>query len=1079
MGNYSFDAAGRFVIEDFASLPPFASFLPGIAGPLGIPLWAFYVNRGQAIAGFGVESKDSPIMEYQPANKAYQTVPFTGFRTFIKTHSEKNPGYYEPFSSVQYSTPRTRRMHISANEIELEETAPEIGLECRVVYFVLPGEDFAALVRRVTIKNIAAQTIQAELLDGLPILIPCGVDNQLLKGMSRTAEAWMDVFNREQGIPFYRTRSGLADKPEVETVSAGNFCFAFVEGEKMQLLPVIADPTLAFGQNTSLSYPDEFLHHSLDELLRRPQQTAGRTPCGISAAHINLKPGETLTISSLFGHIRSVDQINSKRDQLMRAGYLDGKRREANALTDAIAETVATRTSSPRFDAYCGQNLIDNVMRGGTPVLLGDPKEPQIYHIYSRKHGDLERDYNNFILPPEFYSQGIGNYRDVAQNRRDDVRLEPRVGDYNIRTFVNLIQLDGYNPLVVQTTRFFVPPSKRNELAKLVDNPGKLADILSKELTPGQLLHSVADQQVELLVPREEFVARVVSQAEERSDASFGEGYWVDHWTYNLDLIESYLAIFPDKRNELLFQNPGYTFYDSPAVVKPRAEKYVLVEGQPRQLGAVMLDEEKARLIAARTESPHKMRAADGRGEVYRTTLFGKLVCVAAIKFATLDPFGMGIEMEADKPGWYDALNGLPGIFGSSMPETYELARLLKFLLQSIPDHRADLVNLPEEVCDLLMHTAHNVQAHAASSSAARDFEYWDAVAGESESFRARTRLGISGKLQSFGLSELARVLELFEAKVQAGIARALELNGGIPPTYFSYSVPDFAVIVDDRGNPKLDGKGRPFIRAKQFAPVALPLFLEGPTRYLKTQSNPDTARRLHDQVRSSELFDRKLKMYKVNASLENQPYAIGRARAFTRGWLENESIWMHMEFKYLLELLRAGLYDEFFADLQNALPPFLDPAVYGRSPLENSSFIVSSAHPDESLHGRGFVARLSGSTAEFLSIWHEMLAGHQPFIAQDGELCLTLKPTLPGWLFDQDGAITFKFLSCCTVTFHNPTRRNTFGDDAAAPWRITLEATDGESVSIDESVIRAPYAAKVRAGQIRSIQVFLDRPKI
>ncbi len=26
--------------------------------------------------------------------------------------------------------------------------------------------------------------------------------------------------------------------------------------------------------------------------------------------------------------------------------------------------------------------------------------------------------------------------------------------------------------------------------------------------------------------------------------------------------------------------------------------------------------------------------------------------------------------MEAGRPGWYDALNGLPGLFGSSMPET-------------------------------------------------------------------------------------------------------------------------------------------------------------------------------------------------------------------------------------------------------------------------------------------------------------------------------------------------------------------------------------------------------------------------
>ena len=184
------------------------------------------------------------------------------------------------------------------------------------------------------------------------------------------------------------------------------------------------------------------------------------------------------------------------------------------------------------------------------------------------------------------------------------------------------------------------------------------------------------------------------------------------------------------------------------------------------------------------------------------------------------------------------------------------------------------------------------------------------------------------------------------------------------------------------------------------------------------------------------------------------------------------------MEFKYLLEVLRAGLYDEFFTDLQNALPPFLDPAVYGRSPLENSSFIVSSAHPDESLHGRGFVARLSGSTAEFLSMWHEMMSGHQPFQFQGGELCLAFKPILPGWLFDNEGSATFKFLGYCTVIYHNPTRRNTFGNNGVAPRRIMLELGDEKTVTIDDGVIRAPYAAQVRAGQIKTIQVFLGEPK-
>lgn len=53
--------------------------------------------------------------------------------------------------------------------------------------------------------------------------------------------------------------------------------------------------------------------------------------------------------------------------------------------------------------------------------------------------------------------------------------------------------------------------------------------------------------------------------------------------------------------------------------------------------------------------------------------------------------------------------------------------------------------------------------------------------------------------------------------------------------------------------------------------------------------------------------------MYKVNGSLEQASYELGRACAFTPGWLENESVWLHREYKYLLELLRSGMYGEFF----------------------------------------------------------------------------------------------------------------------------------------------------------------------
>jgi hypothetical protein len=247
---------------------------------------------------------------------------------------------------------------------------------------------------------------------------------------------------------------------------------------------------------------------------------------------------------------------------------------------------------------------------------------------------------------------------------------------------------------------------------------------------------------------------------------------------------------------------------------------------------------------------------------------------------------------------------------------------------------------------------------------------------------------------------------------------------------------------------------------------------LEGFVRALKVAS-PKNAKKLYQQVRTSALYDKKLKMYKVNSSLEDQPHDIGRARAFTPGWLENESIWLHMEYKYLLEVLKAGLYDEFFDDCQNTLIPFLSPETYGRSPTENSSFLVSSAHPDASLHGAGFVARLSGSTAEFLSIWNIMMAGENPFYIENGQLYLQFKPILPGWLFDNDGKLAFRFLGNCWVTYHNPDKQNTYHDNVSIQ-KIILNIEDQDNVEIWGNTIPSTFAKNIREGKVNKIDLYI-----
>jgi hypothetical protein len=168
---------------------------------------------------------------------------------------------------------------------------------------------------------------------------------------------------------------------------------------------------------------------------------------------------------------------------------------------------------------------------------------------------------------------------------------------------------------------------------------------------------------------------------------------------------------------------------------------------------------------------------------------------------------------------------------------------------------------------------------------------------------------------------------------------------------------------------------------------------------------------------------------------------------------------------------LNAGLYDQFFEEIRTSMPPFMDPAVYGRSPLENSSFIVSSAHPDASLHGNGFVARLSGSTAEFLSIWQFIMTGPKPFFEMNGELHLALKPVLPGWFFKEDGRLTFKFLGRCKVTYLNPERKDTYSSETTVN-NITLETSEGSQVTFEKDTIPAPYAEMVRRGKVSGIEI-------
>jgi hypothetical protein len=1042
-----FDAEGRFILPDFQQKRAFSSFLPGIAGLHGIPMWVFYVNRGQAICSFGVENKDHPILEFQAANRAYQSTPLLGFRTFLNGSREGTTWNQEAFALWQPDNVQ-RTMFIGMNEVEIQEVNTSLGYQINVLYFTLPNEPFSGLIRRVNLNNLMDTPLVLEVLDGLPGIIPYGVDNGALKHIGRTIEAWMKVDNLENRLPFYRLKATPGDTAEVSAIPAGNYAFAFSDGE---LLPAVADPAVIFGLDTSLSRAYQFHEGGLENMLNQTQTLEGRTLSAFFCANRSLLPGETTTITSLYGFTKDLSTIETNVPRLIKPGTYDQKLIEGRRLALDLTDAIKTESASPIFDAYARQTYLDNLLRGGQPLVLGNK---HVYHVYSRKHGDIERDYNFFNLGPEYYSQGNGNYRDINQNRRSDVFFVPQAGLSNIQLFMSLIQADGYNPLVINRLTFSIPPTHKNSILSLAEKRDGLAELFERRFTPGELYETALVSQISLSI--DDFLHHVFTMAEAHVQAEHGEGYWIDHWTYNLDLIQAYLAIYPEKKSFLLFDADPLPFFDSSYTVRPRHERFVLSQGKPRQLNAVVEDPEKAALLQTRETDRHWARSGQGQGEIFRLPLFSKLTLLAILKFASLDPGGMGIQMEAGRPGWYDALNGLPGLFGSSMPETCELLRLIRFLLDNLTELSPGIL-MPLEVTTIIEGINTSMQPELEA------FEVWEKMTDALETYRQSVRMGFDGEILSLDLSEL---LSDMCTSLERGIEKSNAFMDGIPPTYFIYEAVDYDLTETT------DSSGRLYIQVKGFKPSALPAFLEGPVRLMKISSKPEV-RSLYENVRKSDLYDSNLGMYKVNSSLKRQSHEIGRAHAFTPGWLENESIWMHMAFKYLLELQRAGLYEQFFSELQAHLPAFMNPDIYGRSLLENSSFIVSSAHPDPTLHGNGFVARMSGSTAEFLSMWVLMTTGEQPFRVEDGKLVLEFKPKLPGWLFKEDGTFLFRFLGSCDVTVHNPARKDTFSEGLEAT-RILLRSHK-ETTQIKGSEIRSPFAERVRKGEFESIELFLE----
>jgi len=1047
-----------FLIDNYNHAPPFSNFFPALAGVTGKPMWVFYTNRGQGIASFGVNNKDGAMMEFLPANKAYQATPVLGFRTFIRPQSGK-AGVFEPFSM---GSKGQQSMVVRPYELELRERDAEHGLEFTAVSFGVPTENCPVLGRSLTIKNISSRPQSFSFADGLPRVVPMGMNDFLAKNMTRTIEAFAEVANVKASVPFFKLKIEPSDRPEIRWLESGFFSFGITDGEH---LPVVVDPSVVFGHDTSLGHPYNFAERGM--ITGQKQQISNIMPSSFFCGSATIKPKQSMTITSYYGYGENVAQASAFAARVREdAAYFQQKREEMRRIYVDLVDHLGLETSNPTLDQYARVTFMDNVLRGGLPVAFG-PTGP-ILHVFSRKHGDMERDYNAFQVSATYYSQGNGNFRDVNQNRRSDLVFNPAIGTANLDIFFNLLQLDGYNPLVINPVKLRIPRDVLGRLDLNLDDNCK-ADyqaLLKEPVLAGQLYEFVKKYSNDPLNVNNKF-REIVGASTPQQGIAHGEGFWTDHWTYNLDHLDQYFSVFPEKKQWLLFDKADFTFYDSDHFVRPRRDKYVVTpDGRLRQYNAVEASVPKQELLKSRTVDANKTRVDGGAGLIFETNFFTKLLSLALIKIATLDPHGVGIEMEADKPGWCDALNGLPGIFGSSTHETYELHRLVRFLIdEALPAAATRTMDIPVEIGVLLRDVG-----EALHLDTGKDFRpVWDALATAREGFRDRTFMGVTGKTRNVKFHDIKETLQRADATLTRAQARAIDPATGLPTSYFSYEV-DAKKLIDG---------WRQFMHKIPWVQHRVVPFLEGAVHAMK-MSPPAKAKQLYQSVKRSALADKSLGMYRLNASLANESDELGRIRVFSPGWLENESIFLHMHYKYLLEVLRAGMVDQFFEEAATGLVPFRDANSYGRPLFENSSFIASSAFPDASCHGRGYVARLSGATSEFLSMIYFLFFGGRLFRQEgEGKIIFTPEPRLPrDWFSKVDSpsrpknSATLRIFGV-PVTYVNDSRKPTYGPGSAKPAEFEW-ILDGRFYTHKAKALTPEASQALRDGRLERLTIQL-----
>ena len=119
-------------------------------------------------------------------------------------------------------------------------------------------------------------------------------------------------------------------------------------------LPFIVDPSVVFGEDTSLTHPEGFYAadfgtgaDSFEKYMQQPEGTTSRTPCAFAGTTLKLAPGQSAKITMVIGHSKSLETLVGEIvPQIIVPGFSTTNREAGRRNIADITDRISTSTLS-------------------------------------------------------------------------------------------------------------------------------------------------------------------------------------------------------------------------------------------------------------------------------------------------------------------------------------------------------------------------------------------------------------------------------------------------------------------------------------------------------------------------------------------------------------------------------------------------------------------------------------------------------------------------------------------------------------------------------------------------------------